>query len=192
MRLSYTLPTVQLCMTAGLLAWDALWWRTVARSMDMPGASPASHLLVAINAPLSLLETFVFRHLPGWWHLTAYVVAIALFWYWVGMNIISWRERRSAFLFSWMPLRLLADAVIIGVGVFWIVVLWDEIRRPNGRLFLAADWPIWLWYALSLSIPILWAIVLVSFFGYDCIHTLIRRKSACADARETLVDRRLP
>src|SRR3954454_4075156 len=116
LRLKYTLPFVQLCVALALLTLDALWRRTVAPSMDMPGPSPASQLLGSINAPLALLETFVFRHLPGRWDLITFVVAIGVFWYWVGMNIVSWREQRAAYLFLWTPLRLLADIMIIGLG----------------------------------------------------------------------------
>jgi hypothetical protein len=105
-----------------------------------------------------------------------FTVAIGLFWYWVGMNIVSWRERRAAYLFSWRPLQLLADVLAIGVGLFWIGVCWNEIRHPNERLFSVQDW---LWYALLFGLPILWGIVLISFFGYDCIHSFVtRRKSA--------------
>lgn len=175
LRLKYTLPLVQLCLALVLLRWDMLWWRTVARSMDMPGPSPASQLLVSINTPLALLEAFVFRHLPARWDLITFVVAIEVFWYWVGMNIVTWREQRAAYLFSWMPLRLLADVTIIGIGAFWILECCKEIYRyPDQRLFSARGWL----YPLLLALPIVWGIVLVSFFGYDCIHSLVRRKSA--------------
>jgi ABC-type uncharacterized transport system permease subunit len=148
--------------------------------MDMPGPSPASQLLGSINAPLALLDAFVVRHLhlPGRWDLIIFVAAIAVFWYWVGMNIVSWREQRAAYLFSWTPLRLLADIMIIGGGTFLIVVGWKEIHRNNERLFSAQDWQDWLWYTLSLALPILWGTMLITFFGYDCIRSLIRRKSA--------------
>jgi hypothetical protein len=73
LRLKYTLPLVQLCVALVRLRWDVLWWRTVARSMDMPGPSPASQLLVSINTPLALLEAFVFRHLPARWDLITFV-----------------------------------------------------------------------------------------------------------------------
>ena len=167
---------MQVCVALGLFKWDALWWRTVARSMDMPGPSPAFQLLVSINAPLALPRAFVFRHLPGLWDPVTFTVAIGLFWYWVGMNFVSWRERRAAYLFSWRPLRLLADVLAIGVGLFWIGVCWNEIRHPNERLFSVQDW---LWYALLLGLPFLWGILLISFFGYDCIHSFVTRgKSA--------------
>jgi hypothetical protein len=177
LRLKYALPLVQVGLAAGLFMWDAFWYRVVARHMDMPGTSPAFKLLVSINAPLALPRAFVFRHLPGWWDPVTFIVAIGLFWYWVGMNIVSWRERRIAYLFSWRPLRLLADALFIGVGVFWIVVCWNEIHGPNERLFSAQDWQDWLWYAISLGLPILWGIVLISFFGYDCSRSLVRSES---------------
>jgi hypothetical protein len=140
--------------------------------MDMPGPSPGFQLLVSINAPLALPRALVFRHLHGLWDPITFTVAIALFWYWVGLNIVSWRERRVAYLFSWRPLRLLTDVMLIGIGVFWIVVCWNEIDPyTNERLFSARDC---LWYALLLGLPILWGTALISFFGYDCIHSLLR------------------
>ena len=178
LALKCTLPFVQLCVALALLTLDALWggqWRhpwTCRAPRQLP------KLLGSINAPLALLETFVFRHLPRRWDLITFVAAIGVFWYWVGMNIVSWREQRAAYLFPWTPLRLLADIMIIGLGTFLIVVCWKEIQRYNERLFSAQDWQDWLWYALSLALPILWGTVLITFFGYDCIHSLIRRKSA--------------
>jgi hypothetical protein len=110
--------------------------------MDMPGPSPAFQLLVSINAPLALPRVLVFRHLHGWWDPITFTVAIAFFWYWIGMNIVSWRQRRLAYLFSWRPLRLLTDILLIGVGVFWIAVCGNEIHVYPP--FSAHDW---LWYA---------------------------------------------
>ena len=175
LRLKYGLPLVQVGLAVTLLTWDAFWQRTMARHMDMPGPSPAFKLLVSINAPLALPRAFVFRHLPGWWDPITFTVGIGLLWYWVAMNIVSWRERGVAYLFSWRPLRLVADVVVIGIGLFWIVVCWNEIHHPNERLFSLQDW---MWYALLLGLPIVWGMVLISFFGYDCIHCLIRNKSA--------------
>jgi hypothetical protein len=174
--LKYALPLLHVCVALGLFTCDARWWRTVARSMDMPGPSPAFQLLASINAPLALPRALMFRHLHGLWDPITFIAAIGVFWYWVGLNIVSWRERRAAYLFSKIPLRLLADVLLIGVGVFWIFVCWKEIYpNPQERLFSAPDWG---WYALLLGLPILWGIVLISFFGYDCIHSLVRRKSA--------------
>ena len=167
---------MQICVAIGLFRWDALWWKTTARSMDMPGPSPASQLLLSINLPLALPHALLSRHLYGWWDSITFTVAIGLFWYWVAMNIVSWRERRVAHLFSWRPLRILADIVIVGMGVFWIVVCWKEISHyPDERLFSV---PTPLWYALLLGLSILWGMVLVSFFGYDCILSLPRRTAA--------------
>jgi len=64
---------------------------------------------------------------------------------------------------------ILADIVIIGIGVFWIVVCWKEISHyPNERLFSA---PTSLWYAPLLGLPILWGMVLVSIFLGTTVFT---------------------
>jgi len=140
-----------------------------------PETSPAFQLLIAINTPLALPQAWVFRWFPGWWDRIALIVAIGVFWHWVAMNVASWRERRMACMFSSEPLRVLADLAVIGVGVFWMAVVWGWVHHPNERLFSLQER---LWHLLLLALPALWSVLLVALFGYDCILSFLRIESA--------------
>jgi hypothetical protein len=101
-------------LTLGLLSWDYSWQK-VHRSW---GTSPGFSLLVGINAPAALGRALLARHLPGWWDLGVLLVAVGLLWYWVGLNVESWRQRRMAWVSSRRALRLVADSAFIVIGVF--------------------------------------------------------------------------
>jgi hypothetical protein len=58
----------------------------------MPGPAPAFKLLVSINAPVALLRAFLYRHLPGYWDDVTFILGIGLFWYWIALNILRFRE----------------------------------------------------------------------------------------------------
>jgi hypothetical protein len=110
--------------------------------------------------------------LSGWWDPAVFVIAIALFWYWVAMNVLSWRHQRAAYTFSWTPLRLIADAAVIAVGVFWLVVCWREIHHRSELLF---SWSDYTWYVVLFGLPLAWALGLISFFGYDSVRLFLDR-----------------
>jgi hypothetical protein len=171
LKLKYTLPLVQVLLAVVLLAWTERWERALMRTGDMPGPPPCFTLLIAINAPLAIPRMFVFRYLRGWWDDITFVVAIAVFWYWVSLNIESWQKDRRLFLFSWMPLRLAGDMVGVGIGVIWTSVLWGG----NGyRYSLPSHLSVrdWLWFVPCAGLPILWSAVLIILFGRDLVYCI--------------------
>jgi hypothetical protein len=171
-KLKYALPLTQVGLAFALLAWDWRWQRLMMRQMDMPGTSRAFKLLTSINAPLALPRALVFRHLSGWWDPLVFVISIALFWYWVAMNVLSWQNQRAAYTFSWTPLRLVVNAAVIAVGVFWLIVCWHEIHH---RSELLLSWSDYAWYVALLGLPVAWALCLILFFGYDSLRLLVAR-----------------
>lgn len=127
------------------------------------------------RSPTAAARTCV-RYLYGLWDRVTLTVAIGLFWYWVAMNIVSWRERRVAYLFSRRPLRILADSVIIGIGVLWIVVCFKEISHyPDERIFSA---PNALWYAPAVGIADSVGDSSGFVFWLRLHHSLVRRTPA--------------
>jgi len=166
LRLKYALPLVQTLVAVVLLVWTSRWERALMRIQDMPGTPPSFTLLIAINAPLAMPRMLVYRYLPGWWDAITLIVAIAVFWHWVALNIESWRRSRRPFLFSWTPLRLVGDTIAVGIGVMWIVVLLHNRAYSLPPLF---SWTDWLWFVPCISLPILWSAVLILLFGRDLV-----------------------
>jgi hypothetical protein len=174
LKLKYTLPIVQTLVAVALLVWSDRWQRALMRTGDMLASPPSFTLLIAINAPLAIPRSLVFEHLPGWWDYITLVVAIAVFWYWVSLNIESWQQNRRLFLFSWMPLRLVGDTIAIGIGVMWALVLWRGSRYSLPPHLSFRDW---LWFVPCACLPILWSAVLILLFGRDFVSCLLRSKA---------------
>jgi hypothetical protein len=125
LNFKYALPLVQMAIAGGLLWWSHLWQRTAMRIMDIPGPAPAFTFLISLNAPVALARTLWYHYLPDLWEHVVFIAAIGAFWYWIALNIHSWRERRVLFLFTWPPLRITADLLLIAMGVFlgWICIM---------------------------------------------------------------------
>lgn len=176
LKLKYGLPLTQVGLAIALLAWDWRWERWMMRHLGMvSGTSRPFKLLLSINAPVALPRALVYRHLPGWSDTIVFVIAIAVFWYWVALNVLSWQNQRLPYTFSWPPLRLIANCTAIAVGVIWLVVCCNEIQYRSEPLFSLVDY---IWYIIILGLPLAWALVLVAFFGYDCLRVFSGRKLA--------------
>jgi hypothetical protein len=182
-KLKYTLPLAQM-----VLAFALLWWSNVldlaARHVcDMPGPSPAFELLTSINAPVALARAFWYFHLPYLWDAGTLVVAVGLFWYWVALNIYSWRQRRTVFMFSWVPVRLAGDLLLIAVGVLWGLACVDEVRSivhvapawSGTGCFGPLVWSMWLPSIVVAGLHLAWSLVLTLFFGGDFFRCVLRK-----------------
>lgn len=170
-KLRYTLPEVQMALAIGAFWWSDRWFRVQMRLQDMPGPAPAFTLLMALNAPLALLRAFYYRFLPEFWYRVAFVATIGLFWQWVGANIESWRRNREVLTFHRAPLRILADLVLIALGILcgiWFAGEWREV----GPL----SWPSLPWILGFVGPLVTWSLALTLFFGRDFIHCARRRK----------------
>lgn len=174
LRLKYVLPPIQTLVAVALEVWTYRWEMALRRVQDMPGTPPSFTLLVAINAPLAIPRVLVFRYLPGWWDDITFAAAIAVFWYWVSLNIESWRRGRRVYVFSWMPLRLAADTLVVGIGVMWAYILWHGRAYGLPATDSLTDW---LWAIPCVSLPALWSAVLILFFGRDFISAFRTARS---------------
>jgi hypothetical protein len=170
-KLKYALPLVQMALALALRVSSQLWYRAMGRIQDMPGPFPPSQLLVSVNAPVALPLSFLYRHMIGWYD-AAFFAAIGALWYWVALNICSWRERRVVCMFTWKPLRLMGDLVLVGVGMVWAFVCTHEV--------LHGYWPHtpfgWLWDGVCMGFVLAWSLALMFFFGRDLIHCLLRKE----------------
>jgi hypothetical protein len=171
LKLKYAIPLAQVALAVGLLTWSYLWYGAQARN-DMPGTAPAFTFLVSINAPVALLRAFLYRHLPGYWDDVTFILAIGLFWYWIALNILRWRERRSLVIFAWPPLRLFVDFLMIADGAFlgWFYIL-------HGFGFLT-----WWWFVPCSAFYWAWCLALIVFFSRDFISCVFRQAHRASNA----------
>jgi hypothetical protein len=145
---------------------------------DMPAPPPSFTLLTAINAPLAAPRALVFPHLPGVWRDITFVLAIAVLWCWVALNIESWQKGRRILMFSWTPLRLLGDVIGVGVGLMCALILSRDFL-----LWAAYGFPPvlslegWLWSIPCTCLPILWSVVLILRFGRDFVQCHLHSKT---------------
>jgi hypothetical protein len=173
-KFRYALPIVQMALAAGLLRWSDIWLRAALRVNDMPGPAPALQLLVAINAPVSVARAFWFRYLPGYWDHVSLILAIGLFWYWIALSIRSWREGRTIVIFTWSPLRVAADLLLIAAGGFfafyfvhYTIYEFGIVRRP--------------WYFPIVISYALWSFSLIFFPGHDLFQCVFLRRHRAAN-----------
>jgi hypothetical protein len=154
-------------LAVGVLRWSYLYDRAMAKISDMPGPFSGFTLLMSINAPVALVRSFLYRYRPGYWDEVILITEIGLFWYWIALNILRWRERKSVVMFTWRPLRIAGDLLIIAGGVFlgWFSShIVDELSfRP------------WQEAVPSLIFISIWSFSLIFFFGRDLIHCVFQR-----------------
>jgi hypothetical protein len=164
-KLKYVLPLAQMALAVVLLRWSDLWMRAAIHVNHMPGPAPAFTLLMSINAPVAVVGA-----LWPWsdlWERVAFVTAVGAVWYWVALNVESWRRRRTILHFTWVPLRLGADLLAIALGAcFGLCVVAVSIvpRVP---------WP---WLIPVLASLFIWSLGLMTIFGRDLVYC-VRRKS---------------
>jgi hypothetical protein len=164
LKLKYVLPIVQTLLAVALLIWN----RAELHKQSVYGTPLPFKLLCSINAPVALLRELLWSHrLYCRWDYILFVAAIGVFWYWVALNIHSWRQTRRVLMFSWAPLRLAGDAVAVGTGALWLFVYWREPRSP----YMPA-WPNWIDFLMALLI--MWSVALIFFFWRD-LHCVLRK-----------------
>jgi hypothetical protein len=143
----------------------ALLWRSrreLAAMHLLGGTTNYFALLVLINPPAAMLRNVWFNYVDIPWSDVMFVASIGLFWYWVGLNINSWQKRRTLLMFTWVPLRVIGDLVLIAFGPYFIWFL----RRLD-----VADMP-WQWEAPALACVFCWLLGPAFIFGRDLIHCL--------------------
>jgi hypothetical protein len=177
-KLRYVLPVAQMALAVGLLWWTNLWWKTVRGLYDMPGTAPAFRLCISINAPIALIRALWFRHVSTFGDTLVLVLAVGVLWYWVGLNVESWQRNRTVVMFSWTPLRMGGDLLLIAIGVFWGLTFVVNTRdlRP-----MPWSWATLLW-AIGIFGPLLaWSLVLIFFFGRDFVNCVRAMRRAPTD-----------
>jgi hypothetical protein len=175
-KLKYALPLAQMAIAVVLLRWSNLWlWDATHRlHMDMPGIAPAFTLLVSINLPVASLAQLIWvRYLPASLDNMVLVVAIGIFWYWIALNIDSWRTQRSMVWFAWLPLRILADVAVIIVcgGLGFLEAASLIIIMPSTPLSQLG----WLWSFPTWAALFFWTFGSIFTLGYDLVHCFLRK-----------------
>ena len=148
----------------------------------MPGPAPAFTLLVSINAPVAFPRALWSRYLPDPWDDLTLIAAVGLLWYWVALNIDSWRRSRTAVMFRWAPLRLVGDLLLIVTGAFWGLIfvgkdLAEGVRGEALRNHFFLNWSQARWFIAVSGCHLAWSLVLIFFFGRDFICCVFRKES---------------
>jgi hypothetical protein len=175
LKMKYVLPSVQMLLAVALLVWTYYWERALMRHADMPGTPPSFTLLISINAPLAIPRSLVFRYLPGWWDEITLILAIGMLWYWVALTIESWQQSRRVCIFAYLPLRVTGDVIALGLGGLLVCGILLGHRTLG---FPPHSWADWLLSVPSLCLMILWAAVLIIFFGRDLVDCVLPRATA--------------
>ncbi len=184
MKIKYALPLGQMILTAGLLWWDHSLSRAANRVCDMAGPSPAFSLLVAINLPVNLPRIIWERYLPYSWSVFTLIAVVGLFWYWIALNVRSWRQRGTV-LSWWRPGRMVVDFVIVAFGLMWGLygvgisyLKWPRSFSPGMGCFGLNLWFTVLPLIMITCSYLAWSLVLIFFFGRDFIHCAFRKTAA--------------
>jgi len=183
LKLRYVLPLVQMTLAIALIWQSQVWFERARHKNHMPGIAPHFTLLVAINAPVTFPRALWYMHISYYWDMSILVAMIGLLWYWVALNVVAWRTRRAVQVFSWLPLRLGSDAILIVLGLFFgVVCVWDIVAPriglygPYGLRSLDLDW----WHpSLLVAVTVLllgWCAGLTYFFGRDFVQCILRKK----------------
>ena|SRR5579871_252527 len=169
-RLRYALPIAQMILATVLLWWNYVWGQSILhRTHGSFGPLPIFTVLIGINAPVALARATWSDLVPWLWDNVLLVLGVGILWYWVALNIECWRKDHSVWMFCWIPLRLLANVLVVGVGGLLAFVIFDEFERHT-RHFSASEVPLFLAsYGLFF---IAWAGILIVFFARDFIICL--------------------
>jgi hypothetical protein len=192
-KVKYAMPVLQVFLASGLLRWSYIWTRAAERICDMPGSDPAWKLLLSVNAPVFLARGICHSLAPshsGFDPLVAFLVddvllvgAVGLFWYWVALNLYSWRSRRMVFMFRAVPMRMAGDALLTSAGVllgYWSMVEARQIGPvPHGMgCFGSLAWFWWLPSVIMVGTTLAWSLILGLLFARDFLYCLLRKTTA--------------
>lgn len=183
--LRWVLPAAQMAVALTLIWRTYVWGETVGAIQTSPGTAPAFTLLVAINTPLALLRDLWYRDLGYVRDDITLVSGIGLLWYWVALNIYSWRRTRAVLMFRWFAPRIAGDLLLISTGVFWGLYCVDDIFGTSllpfavvhhSGLGYPAPWV--LWYIAAEVFRLGWSVVLIVIFGRDLIMAIVFKTAA--------------
>jgi hypothetical protein len=203
MKLKFVLPLAQIVL-AIVLDWRSLVWDRAVRAIsisDMPGFAPFATLGASINGPIVFVNN-IFVRLVLWnstldvWKnyllgRTVWAALVGLLWYWTALNLDSWRQRRAVVMFTWPPLRLVGDLLLIVTGVVWGILgivsgaAWSgvpyvTIAPLHVSPYLAQPWQLVLLRAFVVTFSLSWSFALIFPFGRDFLHYLRSKEQRTA------------
>jgi hypothetical protein len=168
LKLKLGLPFLQVVLALGLLVADDVWQRANP-GQCVPEASPALNWLGSIDLPVVVPVVLWFPRLPNPWNEITLLAAIGLFWYWVALTLVSWQERRTVCLFSFMPLRLIYVLIPLSGGAVLFAFCCQDLFNRGLRVS---------WSQLAFLIaPSAWSIVLIFVFGWDLVRCVLRLRA---------------
>lgn len=172
-KLRYILPMGQMILAFVTIWWYNIWIHLAERIQDFPGKPVGYNAVLLMNAPVSVAR-HLFYDLSPRWSDAMYVVSVGLLWYWVGLNMDFWYQRRTIVVFRWAPLRIATDLLLIGWGPYSV---W-QYRNIDIVHVARFDWP---WFVPDFASCLVWGLGPSLIFGRDlvqCFRGHIRRVAA--------------
>jgi hypothetical protein len=164
-------------LAAGLCWLSSRWQESLMHSRQAsPGLDPAYVILASMNSPVAIARVAAMNalfsrelnYLPPLWDGVTLIGASGLLWYWVAVNIDSWRKSGTIRSFAWTPLRVVTDLIVLGICALLMCLLVFGLRNgPAGTLSLTT----WQSGTLVLSY-IAWVVGQGCLFGYDLYFVL--------------------
>jgi hypothetical protein len=178
MKLQYGLPAAQMVLVVLLLSWNNSLYEFARGRCDMPGQSPADGLLISLNAPL-VLQLSIWNYSFSYpWNRVLETGAVGLFWYWVALNISSYRRGESMLTFSWKPARFALNVVLIllglAIGLLSVARGREALRFWTLSCYSANPWFGWPLSTTVACIYLGWSLILIVFCGRDLIQSMPR------------------
>jgi hypothetical protein len=147
--------------------------------MAIPGTPEEFRLAMFINGPVALVRmlwtgcfvgkwsTTVFC-IGFWWWDAFFIASVGIFWYWIALNISSWRERRVLLLPTSMPLRVTTDLLLIALGPCFV---W--FSRDIDLIHLWQQG-----FVVAVPFLLIWSVGPVFVFGRDLVRCLFTASAA--------------
>jgi hypothetical protein len=182
----YLLPAFQMALTATVVFSPSAIQPRFSRICDMPGPNPIYTTLLYAYAPLTPPRLIWSRYVSERTSFVVLIPVVGIFWYWVALNVQSWREKRRVVMFSWRPARWVVDILLVACGLVCglagLYKLYAAASYAPSAMHGNGCYGPNPWFSLVPDILtglflLAWFIALVYPFGRDFIHSLRRLTS---------------
>jgi len=115
----------------------------------------------------------------------AIVAAVGLLWFWVSLNVESWRQNRTVYSFSRRSLRVAVDLLLIALGAFWGMTFVAEMFWEVRARVIALPFASWLFLLVVYGPLLVWFLALTFFFGRDATRCVVQRFDSIRGVNQT-------
>jgi hypothetical protein len=152
----------------------------------MPGANPILTALLSLHAPLALPLRISWNYFSGTTSFAIFIPVVGIFWYWVALNLQTWRDNRRVVMFSWRPARWVVDILLVACGLvcglaglykLYVAASYAPSEMHGNGCYGPNPWFSLVPEILTGLFLLAWFIALIYPFGRDFIHSFRRLTS---------------